>query len=499
MRLHQLTLVLLLTSIVETLAKGGGGGGGHGGGGGGGGKGGSGSSGGSSGGSKGGPGSSGGGSSGKGGNPGSRGGTGSFGGSSGGAPPSYASSTSRSTYTNYRPTYGGSYGSGGRYSGYYGSYNPIYPYFFVFPAFLYVGHYNTYHRYGQNGYYYVPEMSNQGSGSTNILINGTADAGDDNYHYTLNVTARSDQFASFDLAYYDSSDLGATPADYVYRLTMAHIVEFDDLNNNGFYDAQEPILSISSLQNVNWQPMTLNNLTANGNSQQTYLQTITAANVIYNNTSPVPGSNTSFGINLTVRASNLQLNGTASIPIQPSSLQYDVNLQNFPVASGAQNRRVALAQVVTTMQYSGINMDVNTTTPLNVAQQIKTNVTYGVSVGNYSEGRLEYLPSINLTNMNGIPTNTWTNLLDPAAVNRANDPNAWAWGVNVTADQRTNTMILASMNNNNGSFSLSGTAFLDTDIIQSAIDGTSSAASTAIPRLSMVAAACVVVLSAILL
>ncbi|CAO3576166.1 unnamed protein product [Absidia cylindrospora] len=477
MRFHYISLVFLFYLIATALAKGGGGGGR---GGGGGGSSGGGRSGGSSGGS--GSGRSNSGSRGSppstarnpGGGIAAGGGSGSF----GSRPPSYSALTSKQNFNNYNPTYNGAYGTG-RYSGYYGTYRAGYPYFFIFPGFMFMGYYGMYHRYNNQGAYYAPQMSSQGTGSTNILVNGTAYASDsDNFHYTINVTARSDQFATVDMGYFASSDLNTNPADFIYRLTMAHVVEYDDVNNNGFYDAQEPILSITSLQKVNWQPMVLNNRTVPTNTQQTYLETVTAANITYNNTAPATNQPT-FGISMTLRATNFQLNGTASIPLQPNSLQYDVQLQNFPgVAQGASHPRVALAQVVTTKPFTNTVMDVNVTTPTNIAQQTKTNVTYGASVGNFSEGRLEYQPTVYITNMAGVSTSTWTNLMDPAQVNRANDPNAWGWGDNLGVDARTSTMLLVTFNgngNSNSSYQLSGLAYLDTDIINSAInDGSSS-------------------------
>lgn len=341
-----------------------------------------------------------------------------------------------------------------------------------------MGYYGAYHRYNNQGAYYAPQMSSQGSGSSNIMVNGTAYSSDkDNYHYTINVLARNDQFATIDMSYFASSDLETHPADFIYRLTMAHVVEFDDLNNNGFYDAQEPILAISSLQKVNWQPLVLNNRTVTNNADQTYLETVTAANVTYNNTASDQSSNnnTTFGISLALRFTNLQLNNTAAIPLQPNSVQYDVQLSNYPaIKAGAVNPRVSIAQVITTKPFTNIVTDVNVTTPLDIGRQIKTNVTYGASVGNYSEGRLEYQPTVNITNMAGVGTSTWTNLMDPAQVNRGNDPYTWGWG-DLGVDARTNTMFLVTMNGGNNStaasYQMSGLAYLDTDIINSAING----------------------------
>ncbi|KAI8332131.1 hypothetical protein BC941DRAFT_437598 [Chlamydoabsidia padenii] len=449
MRFYCISLLLLLLFVINVVCKGGGGGGR---GGGGGGRGGSGSSGS-------GRGSSPAGSRSPGGGIAAGGGSGAFNGKS---PPSYSSSTSRQTFTNYNPTNAAPYGSG-RYSGYYGTYQPGFPYFFVFPSFMFIGYYGAYHRYNNQGAYYAPQMSSQGSGSSNIMVNGTAyPSDDDNYHYTINVIARNDQFPTIDMSYFASSDLATTPADFIYRLTLTHIVEYDDLNNNGFYDAQEPILATSSLQKLNWQPMILNNRTVSNNADQTYLETMTGANVTFNST-----AGNTFGINLTLRFTNLQLNSTADIPLQPNSVQYDIQLANYPSgARTAVNPRVSLAQVITTKPFTATVTDVNVTTPVDIARQIKTNVTYGVSVGNYSEGRLEYQTTVNITNLAGISTT----LGDPDQVDRGNDPYLWGWG----QGSRVNNMLLVTMNSGGGnlsnSYKLSGLAFLDTDIINSAIN-----------------------------
>ncbi|KAG0185212.1 hypothetical protein DFQ28_009710, partial [Apophysomyces sp. BC1034] len=94
-----------------------------------------------------------------------------------------------------------------------------------------------YHRYNSNtGAYYAPELTSQGSGTSNIVINGTEySSKEDNYRYTFNISTNN-VYPMVDHAYFASSDPTAHPTDFVYRLTTSHIVEFDDINQNGFFD-----------------------------------------------------------------------------------------------------------------------------------------------------------------------------------------------------------------------------------------------------------------------
>lgn len=346
-------------------------------------------------------------------------------------------------------------------------------YFAIMPPFLFLGYHSAYHRYNQNdGYYYAPQITEQGSNTKNVIINGTAYSGkDDNYRYTFNISTNN-QFPMADHAFYSSSDPNAHPADFVYRLQISQIIEFDDVNQNGFYDANEPILSVTSLQNLNWQNFLVSNVTVPTNSSQSYLQTSTFANVTYNNTSPsgITG-NPSFGVRINYRASNLQLNNTAPIIMQPNSLEYDFAVEGFPntIANSHPNARLAFAQVLSTDIDIPIVFDVNMTTPVDVANQIKTNVTYGISIGDYTQGRLEFQPTVNISDVGTV--NSWTTIdASGLAAIPAYDQNDWVWGSNIPASNRTNKLLFVSVPgyaNNNGTInaSYSSFGFLDTDVM----------------------------------
>ncbi|CAO3667619.1 unnamed protein product [Rhizopus stolonifer] len=369
----------------------------------------------------------------------SKGGSGTF-----NSPPPYRYSNTRTTYTNYPNAYTGGYSPASR-SGYYGYYNPGLLYFGIMPPFLFLGYSHAYHRYNQNnGYYYAPQLTEQGSNTQNVVINGTAYTGkeEENYRISFNIST-SNQFPVVDHAFFSSSDPTSHSADFAYRLQFTHVIEFNDLNNNGFYDANEPVLSTSSLQNLSWQNMQVSNITVPTNSSQFYLQTGTMANATYNNT------NTNFRVKFVWRSSNLQLNQTAPIAMQPNSLQYDFSLEGFQP-----HGTVALVQLLSTQLDSPSIFDVNTTTPVAQAQSIKTNATYGLSLGNNTEGRLEYQNNVNLTDVTGL-------MLDPASLASAPDPDTWIWG---TAN-RAHRLILVSLPQNNNSLGFSGFGYLDTDVM----------------------------------
>ncbi|KAI9485862.1 MAG: hypothetical protein EXX96DRAFT_450168, partial [Benjaminiella poitrasii] len=388
----------------------------------------------------------------------SKGGSGGFGG-----PPPYQYSNTRTTYTNYAPAYSGGYSASSRY-GYYGFYNPAMVYFLIAPPFLFYGYHSVYHRYNPNsGYYYAPRITSSGSNTNNVIFNGTVNSGnDDNYHYTFNVSTNN-RFPMTDHAFYATSDLSAPTADFVYRLQFTHLVEFNDTNQNGFYDDNEPILSLTSLQDLSWSVFQVSNITVPTNSSLSYLQTDTRATAAYNN-----NATTNFTIQITYRISNLQINNTAPISIQPNSLQYDISLEGFPntIASTHANSRLGIAQLVSTYPDEPIQTDVNTTTPIDVANQIKTNITYGMSLGNYTEGRLEYQPTVNITPVSANVQSLNAQNLASIPVYRDDD---WIWGPGIPASNRNNKVFLITVpgysGNSSSNLTVSGFGFLDVDVM----------------------------------
>lgn len=363
-----------------------------------------------------------------------------------------------------------------------GFYNPALIYFAIMPPFLFYGYHSAYHRYNQNsGYYYAPQLTEQGSNSGNVMINGTVNSGkDDNYRYTFNIRT-DDGYAYADHAFFSSSDPNVRNADFVYRLQFSQLVEFDDANQNGMYDANEEIYSVTSLKGLTWSPFQVSNITVPNNATQFYLQTSTFANATYNTTDQYTPS---FGVRITYRTSNVQLNNTAPIVMQPNSLQYDFAIEGFPsnISSNHPNARLAVTQLLSTMPYEPVNFDVNMTTPIDVANQIKTNQTYGLSIGNYTEGRSEYQNTVNISDFNGAST-TWGLRFDAASMAAVlnYDANNWIWG-DINPDRRVNKALFITLPGYNNSASsgttidanYSGFGFLDADVMNALADGSTS-------------------------
>ncbi|KAI8638200.1 hypothetical protein BD408DRAFT_373888, partial [Parasitella parasitica] len=393
----------------------------------------------------------------------SKGGNGGF----GIPPPTYYAST-RGNYQNYAPAYSGRYSSSSRY-GYNGHYNPSVTYFWILPPYWHYGYDSTYHRYQQdNGYYYAPQLTVQGSYSSNVVINGTVNSGDgDNYHYSFNISTNN-QYPMADHAFFSSSDLNARNADFVYRLQFSHIIEFDDANQNGLYDEFESVYSLTSLKNLQWEQFQVQNITIPSNTTQSYLHTSTSANVAYNNIIDNPN----FKVRITYRTSNSQLNNSAPIPMQPNSLQYDFSVEGFPtaVARAHPNARLGVTQLVTAITETPIGFDVNATTSLDVANRVKTNTTYGASIGDYTEARSEYQSSVNITDVSlsvSIGVNATV-----VAVDGAYSPDDWIWGTIAPSAREKKLLLITFPVNTTGynvaatmNASFSGFGFLDVDVM----------------------------------
>ena len=265
-----------------------------------------------------------------------------------------------------------------------------------------------------------------------------------------------------DHGYFASSDPSANPADFAYRLTFSHIIEFDDVNQNGFYDADEFLVSAASLKDAHWDRITVNNHSVPTNQSLWYYEFTTVGRNLTHLRTQQP-----FNVHLTWRSSNLQINMTEGVPLQPNSLQYNLTLDGYPAL---QNRthRLAIAQVLTTESGESITQDVNTTTPVTVANQIKTNQTYGMSIGEYSQGRLEYEPTVNITKVDNPPTQA--GMISESNVAR------WIWGDNVSSRQQHMYYISIPVNNDTtANPRLSGFSFLDTNVLNAmAFEGVGS-------------------------
>ncbi|KAI8138260.1 hypothetical protein BJV82DRAFT_631655 [Fennellomyces sp. T-0311] len=382
---------------------------------------------------------------------------GGYGGFSGGHTPGSKYSSARTSHTNYRQTYNGGYTATSR-SGWVGVYNPAIVYWTMMPAWAYAGYYYAYHRYNQDdGAYFAPELNaSQGGGSVAIL-NGTENTSDEsNYYYQFNMTTAYG-YPQADHGYYATSDPEAEPADFRFRLAFAHVIEFDDLNQNGFYDeSEESVVSSVPLSIASWSPfnVTLRQDTVN-NSLSYYQFSTTGANLRVNGQP--------FSVDLTWRSTNVQINMTEGVPLQPNALQYNLTLVDYPLPRNG-IRRLAIVQVWTAPfgKQSKFSPDVNITTPIDIANQIKTNRTYGISIGEFNEGRLEYETSVNITHV-----------LDPpeSFANIPNDTNMNPWMWRNDFSERYHRLLYISLPLINGtSPRLSGFSFLDINVLSAYAD-----------------------------
>jgi hypothetical protein len=254
---------------------------------------------------------------------------------------------------------------------------------------FYAGYHSTYHRYnGQDGAYYAPLITSQNSGNADVMINGTAYTDDNtNYHYTYAFTT-STGYPAIAAGFYSTSDYQATPADFAYRLTFWELVEFTDSNNNGVLDDGEQIAATIPLQG-SWSAIQISNKTSPTNSSLTYLEGQT--------TTSINASNKTFNATLIFRVANVEINNTFAVTYEPNSAEYEFSTSGYTASNPA--NRLALLQILSNDPSIPTAADINSTTPAAVAAQIKTNETYGVSIGPYSEGRLEYSNQLNLTNV----------------------------------------------------------------------------------------------------
>ncbi|KAI9278399.1 hypothetical protein BDA99DRAFT_492065 [Phascolomyces articulosus] len=388
--------------------------------------------------------------------PGSRGyPNGGFGGFAASSPSSRYSNT-RTQYTNYPTTHTGAYGRGT--GGWVGAYNPALIYWSIIPAWAFIGYYGAYHRYNQdNGAYYAPQLS-AGSDTYYAVMNGTQNTSDeDNYYYTFNMTTLF-YHPMADHAYFSSSDPNANPADFAFRTIFSHVVEFDDVNQNGFYDSSEFLVAAMDLKDAQWDyTISVNNHSMPTNQSLWYYEFTTVGRNLTHTRTQQP-----FDVYLTWRSSNLQINMTEGVPLQPNSLQYNLTLDGYP-ALASPTHRLAIGQVISTQSTEYIMMDVNMTTPVDVANQIKTNQTYGMSIGDYNQGRLEYEPTVNISKVDTPPT-------QGGMISEANIAE-WIWGDSVsTRDMHMFYISIPVSSNSNTNTTttnpvLSGFSFLDVNVM----------------------------------
>ncbi|RUP46509.1 hypothetical protein BC936DRAFT_146877 [Jimgerdemannia flammicorona] len=358
-------------------------------------------------------------------------------------------------YTNYRPTYGGYWGYDTPY-GWYGLYNPTSIYWYCIPYYYYPGYHTKYYRYNeQNGAFYAPEIDVVGSGSSSALLNMTEYTDDiNNYHTTFGYSITTG-FPIIDCAYFSSSDPAATPADFYMRLTFWQIVEYNDTNNNSaFDDGVDTVLSSIPLNQTTVPWTTLNFLNKTAETNRTYQEATTTATINQTNSH-------TFNISLVFRSSNIQINATFALPITPHAAMFDLLVTGYNFTSNSS--RLAILTVQSTMEYS--LMDINSTTPADGAQQIKSNLTVGASIGEYSEARLEWKSSINVNNLT---SSAYTQSALTLVNSKPSPIQPWLVGNDTTpyfVSVFAMTVPKDSLNTVAGTANISGFAYLDVDLL----------------------------------
>jgi hypothetical protein len=309
----------------------------------------------------------------------------------------------------------------------------------------------TYGRYNaQSGAYYAPQLTSQNSGSADVMINGTAYTADDNnYHYTYGLLTSTGRPA-LDSAFYASSDNNASPADFAYRLTFWQLVEFTDANNNGVLDDGEAISSLVPLQG-GWSTIQISNKTSSANASLTYLEGQTTSVITTSN-------NSTFNASLVFRVSNLQINNTFALTYEPNSAEYEFSIHGYQPVNQA--NKLALLQVLSNVPTLPTATDINSTTPADVITQIKTNETYGLSIGGYSEGRLEYS---NQTNFVNVTFGNYSTQASQQVQGSLTPLDNWIW--NGASPNGTSVLAVTLSALNNGSATVAGFAFMDVDVL----------------------------------
>ncbi|RUO96149.1 hypothetical protein BC936DRAFT_142530 [Jimgerdemannia flammicorona] len=366
----------------------------------------------------------------------------------------------------------------------YGYYNPALLYWYYVPYYSYPGYHTKYYRYNaQNGAYYAPQLDVIGNGSLSVLINTTEYTDEtNNYHTTFDYSVTTG-FPVIDSAYFSTSDREAQPADFYMRLTFWQFIEYNDTNNNNaFEDGVDTILYSVPLNQViiPWASLTFQNKTVETN--RTYQEATTTATLAttlnQNNTRP-------FKVSLTFRATNIQINSTFVLPTVPNAAMFDLLVTGYNFTSSSS--RFAILTILSTTEDS--MMDINSTTPADVAQQIKTNITVGASIGQYSEGRVEWKSSVNVNN-----------LTSPAYVQNAqtlvaNKPSPiQSWLVfNYTTPNLISVLAMTvpvdSLNVTIGTANISGFTFLDVDVLNNSSSAWRKGANTPVAILMAIGAA----------
>lgn len=370
----------------------------------------------------------------------------------------------------------------------YGQYNPAWVYWYVLPSAYYQGYTTKYYRYNYElGAYYAPMLSISGSNTLTRTINATEYTDETNNYHTSFVLDLTAGYPSINAIYYSTSDPSATMADYTFRVAFWELLEFLDTNGNGqFDDGVDVIINTIPLNRTSnpWVPLTLFNRTLTG-TNRTYFEGETTAELLYNQSTSIPKL---FNATFIFRASNLQVNSTSfALPLEPNSVAFEFSVTGFPFASNLS--RLAVLSILSAPDVESSLMDTNTFNTPAVMQRILTDLSVGVSIGDYSEGRFEWKPSILVTNITSLAfvdpmvallTETLPRLMStPYAPNGCDNVSSYILAMTVPKD---------SMNISAGTANISGFSYLDTDVLSSDTNGARRNAARGVVVVSVVCA-----------
>jgi hypothetical protein len=207
--------------------------------------------------------------------------------------------------------------------------------------------------------------------------------------------------------FFGSSDFATVIPDFYFKLNFWRIVEFTDNNANNIFEIlNDTIVNFYNLggTNISWSRLQFTNLTLNETSGKYYLEGSQSTVINYMN------------ITILYRISNFKMyNATWSLPIEPYSVTF--NFKFYPINNNLFSNGTKFALL--------INLIIPNIVPqllFDNTESSKTNLTTGISIGEFVEGRFDWLSNISFSNItNSINSINSTNLNITDVVNTTSD------------------------------------------------------------------------------
>ena len=325
-------------------------------------------------------------------------------------------------------------------------------YWYIIPSAYYQGYTTKYYRYNDEfGAYYAPLLTISPNTTLVSMINATEYTDTkNNYHTSFVIDPFTAGYPSIETIYYATSDQAVTRGDFSFVTLFWGLVEFLDANSNGqFDDGIDTIVNTIPLNQTisDWSAVTLYNSTVAG-TNHTFIEGATTARLVSGNSSSLG----SFDVTITFRASNVQVNQTSSaMPLEPNSIVYDFSIEGFPFAFDVS--RLAVLTMLGTPYIEPALMDINTSNSASTIQQIMNDVSTGVSIGSFSQGRFEWISSVLTTNITGFDVS----------------------GFIISTFYKTSLLAMTvprnSMNTSTGTANITGFVYLDADVLSAQASG----------------------------